>query len=245
MSGKPKQAKVTSQDEGDVELAKYLDDAHYNANATRANLRSQYDVLARIDHLYGRMIRNMGQSLDLLPGFFFFRTHSAFRAAIRLCLSGQLAETYMVLRGCLESALYGLFVAGNTNRQEIWLCRHDDAESALRVKRTFTIGNLMKHLKAICENTQHIAQKLYDLTIDQGGHPNERAVMSQISVESSGSRVNVTAESFHLGDLPHRVCLKMTARVGVCCFDIFSGVFRDQYRMLGIVRRLNEIRRGL
>jgi hypothetical protein len=176
--------------------------------------------------------------------FFLIRAHSSFRAALRLCLSGQIPETFMVLRGCLESALYGLYVAGNTDRQEIWLRRHDSEASRRRVQNEFAIRNVLNHLQGIDTKTHEIAKSLYDRTIDYGGHPNERAISTQIKTESTESRVDFTAEYFLCGGLPQKASLKSVAQVSICSLDIFYNVFRDRYRILGIDLRLDQIRRG-
>lgn len=225
-------------------LGKFLGAAHHNALATTANLRQQYDALATIDQLYSDMIENLSQSPEFVAGFLLVRTHSSFRGAACLSLSGQVAEAYVVLRSCLESALYGLYVAGDPNRQEVWLRRHDDEASRQCVRREFTIRNVLNHLQPIDSKTHDIAQSLYDRTIDYGGHPNERAVSTQIETETDGSRASFTAEYFLCGDLAQQVSLKSCAQIGICCLDIFYNVFRDRYRLLGIDERLDEIRRG-
>lgn len=231
-------------DWGADRLGDFIEAARQNTIATFCNLREEYDVLAEIDHLYRKMIDNLNQSPEFVAGFFLFRTHSSFLAAVRLCLSGQVGESYMVQRGCLESALYGLYVYGDTNRQEVWLRRHDNDASRRRVRNEFTIRKVMDHLKSYDAKTQDIAQRLYDRTIDYGGHPNERAVLAQLSTNQDGSRVHFTFEYFLCCDPPHRVCLRTTAQIGICCLDIFYRVFRDRYRILGIDERLDQIRGG-
>ena len=233
---------VAPKDWGSDSLGKFLEDARHNMLATFANLRPQYDALAAIDRLYCQMIQNLNQSPEFIAGFLLIRTHSSFRAAVRLCLSGQVAEAYMALRGCLESALYGLYLAGDSNRQEIWLRRHDDDASRRRSRKEFAIRNVLDHLQSIDARTSNIAQSLYDRTIDYGAHPNERAVSTQIKTECDGSRADFTAEYFLCGGLPHQLSLKSAAQVAICCLDIFYSVFRDRYRILGIDETLDRIR---
>ena len=245
MNDKSNETYRTPADWGTDSLGYFIEAARHNTIAAFANLRQQYDVLTDIDRLYGEMIENLDHSPELVPGFLLFRTHSSFRAAVCLCLSGQIVEAFMVLRGCLESALYGLYVAEDANRQEIWLRRHDDDASRRRVRNEFTIRNVLNHLQSIDANTHGIAQSLYERTIDYGAHPNPRAVHTQIKTESAGSRFIVTAQYFLCGDLPHRASLKSTAQIGICCLDIFYTVFRDRYRILGIDQRLDHIRQGL
>jgi hypothetical protein len=224
-------------------LSRYLDDAAHNTLATFANLPEQYGYLAEVDQLFSEMIDNLNQHPEFVAGFLLFRTHSSFRAAVRLCLGGQVAESYMVLRGCLESALYGLYVAGNRNRQEIWLRRHDDESSKRRVRSEFTITNVLGFLASVDATTHDIAARLYDRTIDYGAHPNERAVSTQIRTQSTSARIDFTADYLLAGDLPHLVSLKSVAQIGICCLDILEHVFRDRYRILQIDARLEQLHR--
>lgn len=223
-------------------LATFLEDAHHNACATIANLRPQYNLSTAIDALYCKMIGNLNQHPEYVTGFFLIRAHSSFRAGIRLALSGQLAEAYMVLRGCLESSLYGLYVAGDESRQEVWLRRHDDETSRRRVGSVFSIKNVQEHLQSVDSKTHGIVVQLYDRTIDLSGHPNERAITAQIDLNTTGCRTEFTAQQFLCGDISHLACLKAAGQVGICCLDIFSHVFRDRYRIFGIDLQLDRIR---
>lgn len=213
--------------------------------ATALNCRPQFQRLSDIDALYWRMLENMNQSPEHFAGLFLFRTHCSFLGGCRLAFGGQVAEAYMVFRGALESALYGLYVAFDTSRQETWLRRHVDEASRKRVKDEFTIAKVMAHLKGIDERTHDIVKSLYDTTIDYGGHPNERTVSSQVATTQEGDRTNFSADVFNCGDLPHLACLKSAARVGIVCLDIFGHVFRARYKLLGIDLRLDQLRVGL
>jgi hypothetical protein len=230
-------------DFGQSSLGSFLQDAEHNTGATRKNHRVQCQSLAAIDDIYCKIVASLDQSLEFMSGFFLIRAHSSFRGAIRLCASGQIAEAYMVLRGTLESALYGLYVAGNTARQEVWLRRHEDEVAKRRVRNEFTIQNVMRHLAGIDGRTHDIAQSLYERPIDLGGHPNERAISAQVTTDSSQSEVKFTAEYFVSG-LPLQLCLKSAAQVGICGLDVFSHVWPHRYRILCIDHALDRARQN-
>jgi hypothetical protein len=198
---------MTPKDWGQGSLGKYLEDARHNTVATFANCRSQYQALAAIDQLYCTMLDNLAQSPDFFAGFFLFRTHSSFRVGVSLCLAGQVPEAHMALRGCIESALYGLYMAGNEARQETWLRRHDAAAARRRVKGEFTIANVQSHLQGIDAKTHDIAKTLYEQTIDLGGHPNERVVTTQIAIESTEQRHTFSADYFLCGGVQQALAL--------------------------------------
>jgi len=240
--GNSMNAKPTPSDWNVDSLSKFLDDAHRNVLVTFVNLRPQYDSLAAIDRLYCKITENLTQSAEIVSGLLLLRSHSSFRGAALACLSGQIAESYMLLRGSLESALYGLYIAGETNRQNIWVRRHENDASLRCMRNEFKISNLLNHLQSADSGTHDIAKSLYDRTIDYGGHPNEHAVSTQINIKSTGSRYDITHDYFNCGDSPHNFAIKSAAQVGICCLDIFYHVFRDRYRILGIDKSLNDIR---
>ncbi len=224
-------------------LAKFLETSHRNVIVAFLKLRPKYDSLAALDRLFCDVTENLSQNPEFLSGFLLFRSHSAFRGASLACLSGTLAECYMLLRGSLESALYGLYVAGDTSRQEIWAQRHEDAASFHRMRGEFTISTVMNHLDSVDSATRGIAKQLYDRTIDFGGHPNQRAVSTQMKIKTSASRLEFAHEYFVCGDVAHEYAMKSAAQVGICCLDMFYHVFRDIYRKVGVDKRLDDIRK--
>ena len=183
-----------ARDNNDL-LGKFLEDAHHNAKATCVNLPAEYKLLSNIDELFYKVISRLGQASELIAGFFLFRMHSSFRAAADLCLAGQVAEAYAILRGCLENALYGLYVAGNEDRQKVWLRRHNNEASLRRVRNEFTIANVLNNLRSIDTAMHETARALYERTIDLGGHPNERATSTQVEICSPTNQdIHVRAE---------------------------------------------------
>ena len=225
-------------------LSEFIDKAFHNIAATSVNLPAEYGALRKIHDIFLKITDNLHQSPEIISGFMLFRTHSSFLAACRLCLSGQLPETFMVLRSCLESALYGLYVHGDNARQLVWLLRHDNDAAMKEMKQQFTVRKVMDHLGVLDAKTQDIAQKLYDRTIDYGGHPNEKAVFTQMGTHRENTRINFRHDHFVCGAPFLNGCLKTTAQVGICSLDVFYYVFRDRYRILGMDAELNEIRRG-
>jgi len=75
----------------------------------------------------------------------------------------------MVLRGCLENALYGLYVTRNSECQETWLRRHDSKENKNKARKEFTIRKLIDLLKKEDHILGNIASDLYERTIDCTG----------------------------------------------------------------------------
>jgi len=102
-------------------ISSFISDAFNNSVATITNFRELpiIQILIKINDLFLRSNKIKCHPLKevLLPNFF-VRAHSAFLAATRLATSGQVVETYMVARGCLENALYALFIRSFAKAQD-------------------------------------------------------------------------------------------------------------------------------
>src|SRR5213076_170027 len=87
-------------------LSAFLKDAEQNARASFANLPGSFRRLRDIDALFERLCNNLDNPESLVAPLFVYRAHAAYRAGVRLGLSGQVPEVYSMLRACLEHAVY-------------------------------------------------------------------------------------------------------------------------------------------
>jgi hypothetical protein len=151
----------------------------------------------------------------------------------------------MVLRGCLESGLYGNYVSKKPDAGEIWLNRSSGDEGKKKCKNEFTIRNVLNSLQKIDTKTYEIAQKLYEITIEYGGHPNKDALLSMMKKTKDDTSINFQTE-YLTGDTPQlQLCLKMCASIGVCSLYIFKNVFPERFDILGISEKLPQLSEGL
>jgi hypothetical protein len=168
--------------------------------------------------------------------------------------SGQIPETYALLRSTLEWALYAAYVHENEERAQVWLRRHDgenpdgsptpESEVARRrVKSEFTVARLMESLQQRSVSVHARAKDLYEHAIDSGAHPNERALTSSMRPEEEGTFQldYFTPEN----SLPLQLALKTICRVGVCCLEVFELLWPERFRLLGLDETLPELQRGL
>ncbi len=173
---------------GQDSLSQFIENAWHNTFASFQNLKASYTLLNDVHLVFDNIAHNLDRTPDWFASFFLFRAHSAFLGGVRLALSGQIPESYMVLRGCIENALYGLYLSRSPASQETWLRRHDDEESKQAMKKEFTIANLFKAVQSEDARLSGIAKDLYDRTIDLGGHPNERAFFSVMKQTKDDSK---------------------------------------------------------
>ena len=109
----------------DDPLSAFLDQAFKNTLATFVHKHAGFDLLSHIDRSFLRIGENLVNPPDILGAVLLLRSHSAFRAACRLTLSGQVTDAFPPLRACLEYALYALHISQNNCLGEVWLRRHD------------------------------------------------------------------------------------------------------------------------
>jgi hypothetical protein len=226
-------------------LSEFIETAHHNTIATFANLPNQYKVLKDIHDLYKYITDNLVNSPEWFASFFLLKSHSAYLGGVRLAISGQCAETYMVLRGCIEAAIYGLYLSRNQESQETWLNRHNNQESLRRVKDEFRIGKLLSFLESIDPIIHKVTVKLYELTIDYGAHPNELALTTLLRKEEKNGMVKFDL-NYLSGDCPpFRLAVKIAAEVGLCSLYIFKNVYRERFAILGVDKKLDMLKTRL
>jgi len=92
---------------GDDPLSTFFSEAEYNERVSSLNLATIYALLQRLHAAFQRVeetVEKDNREELLVSRFLMVRTHSAFLAAIRLAMSGQLSESYPVLRAAIEQA---------------------------------------------------------------------------------------------------------------------------------------------
>lgn len=124
---------------GKDSLSKFIEDARTNTLGTPIHHKKAYDLLNDINRTFEKMVDNLDYSSESFSVFSALRAHASYLGAVRLSISAQVCEAYMVLRGCLENALYGLYFFKEPQSRQVWLNRHDDVASKKLVLKEFTI----------------------------------------------------------------------------------------------------------
>ena len=230
---------------GEDSLSEFIENAWHNTFATFHNLKSWY-VLLRDTHLvFDSIAHNLDRTPDWFASFFLFRSHSAFLASVRLALSGQIPEAYMVLRGCLENAFYGLYLTRTPTSRETWLRRHDNEKCKRTVRREFKVQNLLNLLKSEDVKLHYVASGLYDRTIDLGGHPNEKAFFSVMKQKKDDSELTFDSGYLIANEPALHLALKSCAQIGICALSIFQRIYPERFDILGLSDQLNLLKKGL
>lgn len=230
---------------GKDKLSEFFDVAHGNEFATFDNKKADIKLLIKIDDILHNLGENLINTKSIVPAFLYLRSHSAFRAAARMSWSGQVAESFVLDRSCLEYALYALHIEKNPGSENIWSNRSNDLESKKACRTEFTYKNILNTLRNVDRPLAETANSLYEGTIDFGGHPNEAAVYSALKIHKTDRGFELV-QLYLVGDslaLEHG--LKIVTRVGVCSLYILRLVWKERFDILGITSELEEIQRSL
>lgn len=230
---------------GDDNLSQFLGESFGNQLATFVHKPKHFSLLSRINETFQTCGRALDNSPQFLPSIFLLRSHSTFLASVRLASSGQVPETFPLLRSALEYALYAHHVARDETRSYIWVSRHDDEASMKRCRREFTHSRVIESLKAHLPALHPVIEKLYEQTIDFGAHPNERGLSSSTVFVSEGSKNIFRVAQLQGGGEAMNFGLHVTAQVGLTAMSVFEQLYSNQFRELGVTIMLETLRREL
>jgi hypothetical protein len=229
----------------DNQIAQFIDASRNNEFATFDKFQQYVLMLTKIDTQFRLALNDVGKSPNWFSGIFCLRAHSNFLAICRMCFSGQLPESYNLMRSCLENAFYGFYISQHPELIEIWLNRHEDEKSRKKVRANFQIANMIKELKNSNALEGNVAGKLYESTIDLGAHPNIGATLSNADIEENSNGIKIVSNHLTGDRIAIESALKDTQRIGVSTLSIFELIFPDIYKNNGITDFLNGAKKHL
>jgi tetratricopeptide (TPR) repeat protein len=157
---------------------------------------------------------------DWLEVYFFQQSHSSYLAAIRLAASGQIPQAQMVLRGCLENAMYAYLVFRRNQDKETWLNRAADPD---KVRDRFSVTNIWRIMEHHDSKLRERLQAFYDRTIDEGAHPNVNAMKRHSYHEHKFKRIQFSLNYLHPDEIDR--CLGELLEAVECALDVFDVIF--------------------
>src|SRR5215470_18529653 len=92
---------------GADDLSAFLNVARQNQFATFHKKKIAYGLVQEVDACFFKVGTNMLNPMDAFIPVFLYRCHSGFRASCATAMAGQIVETFVLCRSCLEFAAYG------------------------------------------------------------------------------------------------------------------------------------------
>lgn len=230
---------------GEDELTGYFEHSRRNSFASFVHTGERYRKLAQVAAACELVRDSLHEPEDRNAPLFFFKAHASFLQAANLAMAGSIPESFMVMRGSIESALYGLYINKNPDSMAVWAARHDGIEQRKRVRSTFTIGRMWECLATADPSLVAAVDALYDKTIDQGAHPNVGSMSLATTVVRLESKTQFRLAYLTADAAVIQGAMKSVAQVGVVVLDIFRSVCPERFKQLGITELLPELRAGL
>jgi hypothetical protein len=231
----------------DDPLSKFLKLAEYNDRVTSLNHPVVFELLKSVDSAFKEVqkaVEHDSRPELLVPRFLMTRTHSSFLAAIRLAMSGQIAEAYPVIRQAIEQAWYALHIAKDPtapSRMEVWLRRNENAIAKAECKKEFTIANVRLTHEAIDSYTARHLFSLYESVIDYGAHPNQLGVLIGIAHSKTSNKIDYKVGMLCPKTLPMMVTVRLAVAVAVGALKVFEQIFPERFVIMGIDNRIFEL----
>jgi hypothetical protein len=230
---------------GDDKLTEFFDLAKENCWATFVHLPQDFNKLIYIDRIFDKATSAINNTAHAYEAFFLFRSQAAFRGAARLATSGQLVESYALMRSTLENALYAFHIFNDPTQGKVWLNRDKDDQSRKSCRKNFQIQSILTTYENHDPKNSAVAKKLYDDTIGFGAHPNQFGVVSNLEFIGTGTssavfNIQLNTKSPHL-----EAALKDSARVGVCALFVFETIFNSQFQQMAVSPMILQAKNGL
>lgn len=219
---------------GDDPLTEFLQEHRQNQFATFDNKRDAVGRLIDIDQGYVIFLDPWTDPEPFLPVQFLTRSHSAFRASSGSVLAGQIVEAQTLLRLCLETAAYGIYIGGDVDRWEKWMRRNESASKKDRARKEFSHGNVKAFVTKVSAALGAQYSDLYDLLIDYGAHPNERGFSASTAVREIEAGIRIDTVYLHDDGWQLDTALRVAAEVGLWSLRAARQLYPERMRSLGL-----------
>jgi len=229
---------------GDDALSAFLQTAHENSFFVFAHHRNVYDLLNFVNDTFDRVLGVVSHTNHPWPAFFVARSHSAYLAATRLAVSGEVTESFASLRLAIEHAWYALHISCDveqTKRFEIWLNRDDSDQSKWDAIKIFKSGDLKDTHRRKDPETARILELLYERAISFGAHPNPNGMLTSMTRNEDERTLTHSILYLNAQILPLMFALKSNVEVAVSILRVFGLIFTKQYVAAGLLPRLEQI----
>lgn len=230
---------------GNDPLSQFWDMAGSNVIANFANNPPDLKPLRKVDSALLKIVEHQRQPRNVVVSLLLISAHAAFRAASNIIMSGMPTQSYPLIRNVLEHAGYAAMIARDPSLGEVWLRRHDSPEAKKKQRNTFTTTAMKAAIGAFDTALLKRWDDLYEYTIDFGGHPNERALTSNMEIDDEGSTKTYKVQYLQGDTVFVQGAIKNLARAGLNALFTFQHTMPERFQLLGLREKLQTLRQGL
>jgi hypothetical protein len=214
---------------GEDPLSSEIDLAEGNIHSVFRDQRAIFDLLVHAQEIFNKLKKSLKSGLTSKEGvtfLFLSMSHGAYLGAVRLALGGQLAPSYMVMRGCLENALYAFRIYKNPKLFKIYKDRYKGNSEKKESRNKFNLADIFCELNNHCPEIGGPAKDLYDSTIDLGAHPNVMAIKTNLHFDEEKREYQFSYITDQSRDpIPFVQCVEMIIWTAGYSLKIFEIIF--------------------
>jgi hypothetical protein len=215
---------------------------HLNQRGNVATFSEPYRFIQRVNKCLSIAGKNLVNPEPMMTGVLLLRCQYAYKTAAGMALAGQVVETFVMLRPCMEYAAYALAIFKDPSLQEVFMSRHVSVEGMKAQKDKFRISEVKKVIVGFDPKLAELFQVFYDRSIDFGGHPNPHATMSAVELGQEGSDGTILTLALSTEPKVLLHAMKSVAQVGLTTLFIFQHIFKAKFELLGINAEMNALR---
>jgi hypothetical protein len=215
-------------------LSQYLQLAYNNQLSTAGIKSGIFLKLANIDALIFKIAENMINPSNATAINFFYRAHSAFRVASAAAMAGQVVESFVLIRSCLEYAAYGLHIFDDPKNGDVWWNRNKGEVQRKASIKLVALSSLRETIEKHDSKLACIFNQLYEKSIEFGAHPNQYGVVSSMALNELDDRTAVIHKYLHKDSDEIDFALKTVAQTGVFVLRVFQFTMPEKYMLLGV-----------
>ena len=228
---------------GRDELTKFFGLNEEQMFASAATYPEWMKVVVRLDEILVTRASDVFHEVDearQVSAQLFMRAFGTYRAASRLALSGQVFETFVLLRSIIESSAYAWKCAHSEEHRKAWLARADDEEGRKASKKLFKWVDIMGEIKDKYPRFGPAMSQAYDKTIDLGAHPNVEGIQLSSDVKQTDKdKFELLAIYMHGADAVLLAVLELT-KVMNYTYQLMIQVVGERMRILGLDEKMEH-----
>lgn len=238
-------------DWADDEFSQFFKMAQFNERAAALNVSAIFNLMRQVDdafRLATDAVERDSQAVLLVPRWLLVRVRSSVLAGYRLAMSGQIPETFPVLRAAIEQTWYAIHIATDPtppSRAETWLRRGDDDQATARATQEFGVGPVRRSHEAVDAETAKQLHWLYKQTIEFGGHPNQLSMFSAMGRAEDGKQVQFQIGILYPQPVPLIMTLRMAVAIGIGALKAFARIFPERFVIVGLDNKIGNLVAGL
>jgi hypothetical protein len=232
----------------DKSLERFLNTIHTNQHHVRNNLPEHYSMIRHVDDCFIKASEHLVNPKPTFCGPLFLRSHYAYKTAAGMALGGQVTESFVIMRSCLEYAGYALAIFADPrlgdepSREEVFVSRHVDDATMKAQKTAFQMPKIRKTISRVDPNLAKQFDLLYERCISFGAHPNPHGLFLAMNIDA-GEDAGIVLNTLALTGDPNalRFTMKNVVFVGLMSLHIFEKIFMEKFEILGIRAEIDAL----